>query len=93
MTKHCLSVLALALALAGCSVVNESGGSTVAEVQSIGVRDCAFLPTRETAEKIIAARSAQLDNSAAIANAICTAVATERCGTVAGVPIEGLKVR
>jgi len=94
MTKHCLLILALGLSLAGCDAIIQSAGQpTVAEIQSIGVRDCAFLPTKETADKIIAARSAQLDSSAAIASAICVAVATERRGTVAGVPIEGLRVR
>jgi hypothetical protein len=94
MIKQCLPMLALVLSLAACEAIAPAGGQpTVAEVQSIGVHDCAFLPTKETADKIIAARSAQLDTSAAIAGAICTAVATERRGTVAGVPIEGLKVR
>jgi hypothetical protein len=93
MIKHCLPLLALGLSLAGCDAITQAGQPTTAEIQSIGVRDCAFLPTKETADKIIAARSAQLDSSAAIASAICVAVATERRGTVAGVPIEGLRVR
>ena len=93
MTKHYLPVLALGLWSGGCAPIVPAGPPTVAEIQSIGVHDCAFLPTKETADKINAARSSQLDSSAAIASAICVAVATERRGTVAGVPIEGLRVR
>lgn len=93
MQKHCLPMIMLGLVLAGCNSLNDIGAPTVAEVQSTGVRNCAFLPTKETVEKIITARPAELGSSAAVAEAICAAVATARRGSVAGVPIEGLKVR
>lgn len=80
----------LCLLLAGCEVVGE-GGATVAGVQAAGVRQCAFLPTEATAEKIIAARPALGD--ATIAAQVCEAVKTQRRGSVAGVAIEGVTTR
>jgi len=86
------AILLFALVLGGCAG-DFLGRPTVAEVQAIGVRECAFLPTREATEKVIAAWSAQPNTSPAIASAICSAVQTKRRGTVAGVAIEGLTVR
>jgi hypothetical protein len=96
MIKQILLAPVLALMLAGCGAF-EKGGLSVGDVQSIAVKACAFLPTAETVGKIIAADSPALDTSAAVASAICSAVAPKAGpgagrATVAGVPIEGLRV-
>ena len=88
MTKHCLALLVL---LAGCDVIGEGNHPTVAEVQAGAVRQCAFLPTKVTAEKIIAARPMQSD--AAIAAQVCAAIKASNRGSVAGVAIEGVTTR
>ena len=84
--------LALILLLAGCDVIGEGNHPTVAGVQGATVASpCAFLPTKATAEKIIAARPMQSD--AAIAAQICAAIKSSNRGAVAGVAIEGVTVR
>ena len=94
--KRILAVTALAFALPGCAIF-EKAGVSVGDVQSIAVKACSFLPTAETVGKIIAANSPALNTSAAVASAICAAIAPKAGpgagrATVAGVPIEGLKV-
>ncbi len=95
--KRILAVSTLALALGGCGVLGKDGGPSIGDVQSIAVKACAFLPTAETVGKIIAANSPALNTSAAVASAICAAIVPKAGpgagrATVAGVPIEGLKV-
>jgi hypothetical protein len=85
---------ALALALTNCAGMEKP---SVGDVQSVAVKACAFLPTAETVVKIIDAKSPALTTSAAIASAICAAIAPKAGpgagkATVAGVPIEGLRV-
>lgn len=85
----------IAFALTNCA--NMGGAPSVGDVQSIAVKACAFLPTAETVAKIISSNSPALNTSAAIASAICAAVAPKSASgaskaTVAGVPVEGLKV-
>lgn len=97
MLKQLLLVPLLALALAGCSVF-EKASPTIGDVQGVAVKVCAFLPTAETVAAILAAGSPALTTSSAIANAICNAISPKAGpgagrATVAGVPIEGLKVR
>jgi hypothetical protein len=95
MIKHLLLLPLLALALGGCSMLEKK--PTIGDVQSLAVGVCAFLPTAETVAKILAAGSPALATSSAIANAICSAIAPKAGSgsgkaTVAGVPIEGLRV-
>lgn len=90
MTRHIL--LLFALAVSACDVIGSGNHPTVAGVQGATVAsNCAFLPTRATAEKIIAARPMQSD--AAIAAQICAAVTSSKRGSVGGVAIEGVTVR
>lgn len=88
--------LVLALACGACASIGDMGPPSVGAVQSIAVRDCAFLPTAEVAAKIIKANAPGLNSNRPIASAIC--VATDpKVGTshakVAGIAIEGLRVR
>lgn len=78
--------------LAACDAIGPGNRPTVAGVQGATVAsDCAFLPTKTTAEKIIAARPTLSD--AAIAAQICAAVTSSKRGAVAGVAIEGVTTR
>lgn len=89
MTKHAL--LALALVLCACDVIGAGNHPAVADVQAGAVRQCAFLPTKATAEKIIAARPMQ--SSEAIAAQVCAAIKSSNRGSVAGIAIEGVTTR
>ncbi len=85
--------LVLALSCGACAV---AGPPSVGAVQSITVRDCAFLPTAEKTAAIIKANAPGLNSSNSIASAVCVATDPKtgmRNAKVAGVAIEGLRVR
>jgi len=89
----------LALGLGGCAEVKAlfEGGPTAAEVQALTVKACSFAPTANTVGNIIAQGVPALRTAQAIADAICLAVAPKagvEAGkpTVAGVPVEGVRV-
>lgn len=95
MIKQLLLAPLLALALTNCAMLE--GKPNIGQVQSLAVGVCAFLPTAETVARILAAGSPALATSSAIANAICAAISPKAGvaagkATVAGVPIEGLRV-
>ncbi len=95
-----VAVMALALPLLGaCDSLKGGGtGPDVGTVQSLAVKVCSFLPLASTVASIIDVRSPALNTSAAVAAAICEAVAPKAgpgAGrpTVAGVPIQGSRVQ
>lgn len=97
MKKQLLLVPLLVLTMSGCSALDKVAAN-VGDVQSLAVKACAFLPTAETVRAILAAGSPTLTTSSAIASAICAAISPKAGpgagrATVAGVAIEGLKVR
>ncbi len=83
--------LMLALALGACDYIGDGNRPSVAGVQAAGVRQCAFLPTEDTAAAIVRARPTQSDD--AIAAQICAAVKNSKRGSVASVAIEGVTTR
>lgn len=94
-----VAVMALALPLLGaCDSLKGTTGPDVGTVQSLAVKVCSFLPLASTVASIIDVRSPALNTSAAVAAAICEAIAPKAgpgAGrpTVAGVPIQGTPVR
>jgi hypothetical protein len=90
--------LAVAFLATGCASLNSSGSPSVGDVQSLAVKACSFLPIAETVKTIIDVKSPALNTSAAIASAICEAISPKAGpgagkASVAGVPIQGLRVR
>lgn len=94
-----VAVLAVAPMIAGCESMRGGDGSVaVGDVQALAVKACSFLPVAETVKAIIDVKSPALNTSAAVASAICEALAPKAGpgagkATVAGVPIQGLVVR
>lgn len=70
-------------------------GDLIAKVQAATTQACSFVPTAETILAIFATNNPALSNAAAIASAICGAVAPHTGGklatevTVGGVPVHG----
>ena len=85
-----------AISLGGCATVFPSGTPTVAEIQSITVTVCGFLPTASTVANILANGNPIVATATAVANAICAAVVPTKSArlraivpTVNGVVVHG----
>lgn len=96
MTKMMLTIAAVgALALGGCD--KTTGKLDLTGAQNLAVQICGFLPTAQTVANIFASGSPALDTAGEVANAICQAVNTPRATgqkpVVAGVVVEGSRVK
>jgi hypothetical protein len=72
-----VGAVAIALGLAGCSLLPWHQGDVnaqVAEVQELTKKACSFLPTAQTVAAIITAGDPTVAGASAIAKAICDAV-------------------
>lgn len=86
---------AAALSLGACD--KQTGTLDLSGAQNLAVQICGFLPTVQTVANIFASGSPALDTAGEVANAICQAVNTPRATgqkpVVAGVVVEGQRVR
>lgn len=93
--KKLLMIAAAAFALSACD--KTAGKIDLTGAQNLAVQICGFLPTAQTVANIFASGSPALDTAGEVANAICQAVNTPRAtGTkpiVAGVVVEGSRVK
>lgn len=72
-----VGVVAIALGLAGCSLLPWQGGDVnaqITEVQDLCKKACSFLPTAQTVAAIITAGDPTVAGASAIAKAICDQV-------------------
>ena len=68
--------LAGMIALGGCGTTGGLSAPTIAQVQAAAVAACSFLPTATTVAQIISAGNPLVTTAGAIAQAICSALAT-----------------
>ena len=64
------------MSLGGCATMGGLSAPTVAQVQAAAVAACSFLPTAATVANIIAAGNPLVTTAGAIAQAICSALAS-----------------
>jgi hypothetical protein len=100
MIRKFLLASTTALLLSGCATTGVLGPITVANVQTLTISVCSFLPTAGTIENILLANVPGLTTAQAIAQAICNALVPAKSSrrgaaapNVAGVPIHGRFVR
>ena len=68
--------IAAMFSLGGCATIGGLSAPTVAQVQAAAVAACSFLPTAATVANIIAAGNPLVSTAGAIAQAICSALAS-----------------
>lgn len=93
--RRLFMIAVAALALTACD--KTTGKVDLSEAQSIAVQICGFLPTAQTVANIFASGSSALDTAGKVGAAICQAVNTPRGSgqkpVVAGVVVEGSRVK
>lgn len=86
---------AAALSIGGCD--KTTGKLDLTGAQNLAVQICGFLPTAQTVANIFASGSPALDTASEVASAICQAVNTPRATgvkpIVAGIVVEGSRVK
>lgn len=90
-----IAIAVAMLVLAGCD--KTTGKVDLTGAQNLAVQFCGFLPTVQTVAAIFNTGSAALDTASEVATAICAAISTPRSAgqppMVAGVPVQGQRVK
>lgn len=93
-----VAVVMLTVAVSGCGS-NSKFDEQVANIQSITVKTCKYLPTAATVAAILTSGNAVVTGATTIATAICSAVSAKQqalidsCPMVNGICIQGEYVR